>query len=116
MEYRKKRGRAGGTRCLALLGAITVTISLGALPLSGRAAELLPPASRAGGPAVLASVTVLSEAAMARESAAGVQPAQILGNQAAQPRVMLWDEMRTPPELPLGTNGTVSLTTPASSK
>jgi hypothetical protein len=97
-----------------LLGVLALVLGLAWLPDSGRAAEPLGPARPGGLPEVLASVTTLSDTAMARESAAGVQPAPVLGDQAGHPRVLLWDEMKAPPELPLGTNGTVTLTTGAS--
>jgi hypothetical protein len=60
---------------------------------------------------VLASVTILSESAMARESAAGVQAGPVISEQNGHAKVLLWDELRAPPELPSGTNGTVTLTT-----
>jgi hypothetical protein len=62
-------------------------------------------------PEVLASVTILSEAAMAHVSAAGVQSAPVISDQNGHARVLLWDELRAPPELPPGTNGAVTITT-----
>ncbi|HUC10498.1 MAG TPA: hypothetical protein VL985_08735 [Stellaceae bacterium] len=88
-------------------------MALGIIGLPGLcpAAEPLLPAQPGGVPEFLASVTVLSEAAMARESAGGVQPAPIVGDQTGHARVMLWDELKASPELPPGTNGSVTLTT-----
>ncbi len=87
-------------------------MAVGIAGLSGPcgAAELLPPARPGAVTEMLASVTVLSEAAMAKEAATGVAPAQIIGEQTGRGKVMLWDELRAPPELPPGTNGTVTLT------
>ncbi len=62
-----------------------------------------------GVPDILASVTVLSEAAMAKEAASGVPAVPILGDQS-HARVMLWDEMKTPPETPAVPNNTVTFT------
>jgi hypothetical protein len=70
-----------------------------------------PGPQRPGGlPEVLASVTVLSEAAMANETAAGVQVAPIVRDQSGLARILLWDELRVP-QLPSGTNGAVTLNT-----
>jgi hypothetical protein len=93
----------------ALLGAFAAAWLSASFPGNCRAAEPLGPARPSGLPEVLASVSVLSEAAMAKESAAGVEPAPIIGEQTGHARVLLWDEMKAPPELPLGTNGTVTL-------
>jgi hypothetical protein len=111
---KNKIGRFRIRRPGALL-ALAVVAGLGNLPGVCRAAEQLGPARPGGLPEVLASVTILSEAAMARESAAGVQPAPVISDQGGHARVMLWDELRTPPELPPGSNGTVTLSTGASS-
>ncbi len=106
-ENRHKLRRIGVVRVLA-----AIAMGFGIAGLSGfcGAAELLPPARQGAVSGVLASVTVLSEAAMAKEAATGSAPAQIMGDQTGRERVILWDEMRSPPELPPGTNGTVTLT------
>jgi len=48
---------------------------------------------------------------MAHESAAGVQSAPVISDQNGHARVLLWDELRAPPELPPGANGAVTITT-----
>jgi hypothetical protein len=90
-------------------------MAFGVCGLSGfcLAAEPMAPPIPGGVPEILASVTVLSESAMAKEAAAGVQSAPILGDQTGHARVMLWDELKAPPELPPGTSNAVTLTTGA---
>jgi hypothetical protein len=106
-EGNRQRSRA------IMAGWFFAAIAVGIVGFSGPcgAAELLPPARAGAASEVLASVTVLSEAAMAKEAATGAAPAQIIGDQTGRGKVMLWDEMRAPPDLPPGTNGTVTLTT-----
>ncbi len=106
--------RRAGPR--ALLAALALCLGIAVSPGFCRAAEPLAPARPGGLPEVLASVTILSEAAMARESAAGLQAAPVVGNQSGQARVLLWDELKAPPELPPGTNGTVTLSTGGAGK
>ncbi len=103
---------------MIMAASFIAAMAVGSAGLSGscRAAELLPPAREGGVTGVLASVTVLSEAAMAKESAAGVAPAQIIGDQTGRGRVMLWDEMCAAPDVPPGTNGTVTVTTSGAAK
>jgi hypothetical protein len=109
LKTRIGRFRREGTRIL--LGAFAVVLGLSGAPGVCFAAEPLGPARLGGLPEVLASVTILSDTAMARESAAGVQAAPVISDQGGHARVMLWDELKAPPELPPGTNGTVTLTT-----
>lgn len=110
MTRHRERNRQ---RFRAIMAArFVAAMAVGIAGLSGPcgAAELLPPARPGAVTEMLASVTVLSEAAMAKEAATGVAPAQIIGEQTGRGKVMLWDELRAPPELPPGTNGTVTLT------
>jgi hypothetical protein len=75
-----------------------------------------PEAQWPGGlPEVLASITVLSEAAMVNETAARVQAAPIVRDQSGLPHILLWDELRVP-QLPSGANGAVTLNTGSSDK
>jgi hypothetical protein len=101
--------RLRGRRTARLLAAAAITLSLFSLPDSSFAAEPLAAARPAELPEILANATVLSEAAMSKENATGLQPAQVLGQDTGRARVMLWDELKAPPELPPGTNGTVTL-------
>jgi hypothetical protein len=103
----KRRYRPG--RTARVLAAFAMALSLFGLPGPCGAAEPSGQPRPDGVREVLASVTVLSEAAMSRENATGAQPAQIIGAEPGHLRVMLWDELKTQPELPAGTNGTVSL-------
>lgn len=99
----------------AAIGQIlTLTIALGGLSVGGlavgglsgscRAAEPLAPAQPAGVPEMLASVTILSDAAMAREKGTGLQLPQILNDPTGRQRVLLWDELRAPPQQLAPTN------------
>jgi hypothetical protein len=94
-----------------LLAVLVVCLGIGVSSGACRAAEPLGPARPNGLPEVLASVTILSEAAMAQESAAGVQAAPMVGNQSGQAKVLLWDELKSPPQLPTEPSGTVTLST-----
>jgi hypothetical protein len=95
-----------------LLAVLALAFGIGASAGSCWAAEPLGPARPGGVPEILASVTILSETAMAHESAAGVQPVPVISDQNGHARVLLWDELRAPPDLPPGsTNGTVTLST-----
>jgi hypothetical protein len=94
-----------------LLATMAMALSIVGLPGLCRAAEPLTAARPADLPAVLASVTVLSETAMSKENAAGVQPVQIIGGETGHARVTLWDELKTSPQLPAAANGTVSPST-----
>lgn len=102
-EVRRRAGR--------LLAASAMALSMFSLPGPSLAAEPLGPTRPGDLPGILASATVLSEAAMSEENATGLQPAQIIGQDAGHARVMLWDELKAPPELPPGANGTVTLST-----
>jgi hypothetical protein len=108
LKKRMGRYRIRGPRALF---ALAVIVGLGGLPGVCPAAEKLGPARPGGLPEVLASVTILSETAMARESAGALQPAPVISDQGGHARVMLWDELRAPPESPPGANGTVTVTT-----
>ena len=94
-----------------MLAVLTIALGLSGLPGVCRAAELLGQARPGGVPEVLASVTSLSEEAMAHESAAGVQATPVITEQNGHARVLLWDELRAPPEAGSAINGTVTLST-----
>jgi len=56
--------------------------------------------------ALLASSNVLSEAAMAQQTGTGLGPPAIITNEeAAAPRVLLWDELKPAPLMPPVTSG-----------
>ena len=99
-----------------LLGAVALLLGLSGVPGVCRAGEQLGPARPGALPEVLASVTILSDTAMAHENATGAQPAPVITNQGGHARVMLWDELKAQPELPLGSNGTVTLSTGGAGK
>jgi hypothetical protein len=103
--------RLRGRRAARLLAAAAIALSIFSVPGSSPAAEPLAAARPAELPEILANVTVLSEAAMSKENATGLQPAQIIGQDTGRARVMLWDELKAPPELLPGANGTVTLST-----
>lgn len=103
--------RLRGRRAARLLAAAAIALSIFSLPGSSPAAEPLAAARPAELPEILANATVLSEAAMSKENAAGLQPAQIIGQDTGHAHVMLWDELKAPPELLPGANGTVTLST-----
>jgi hypothetical protein len=86
-----------------------MVLSISGLSGLSFAAEPLAPARPGELHEILASATVLSEAAMSKENAARFQPAQIIGQGAGHSRVTLWDELKAPPLLPLGANGTSTL-------
>ncbi len=94
-----------------MLAALALVFGVGAPAGLCWAAEPPGPARSGGVPELLASVTILSETAMARESAAGVQPAPVMNEQNGHAKVLLWDELRAPPDLPPGTNTAVTITT-----
>jgi hypothetical protein len=87
-----KRGPAAIGRVLA------VALAIGGLSAGCRAGEPVGSAQPNGVPEMLASVTILSDAAMAREKGAGLQLPQILNDPTGRQRVLLWDELRTPPQ------------------
>lgn len=92
------------------LGALTLSICVGVLSTGCGAAELLRPASAADLPALLASVTVLSDAAMANEKGAGLQSPAILNDATGHARVTLWDELKaSPPQPTTAPNVTVTI-------
>ena len=90
--HRVKSGAAVIGRVLAL------ALAIGGLSTTGRAAEPLGTAQPGGVPDMLASVTILSDAAMAKEKGAGLQLPQILNDPTGRQRVLLWDELRAPPQ------------------
>lgn len=100
----------------ALLWALALVFGIAGSPDLCWAGEPLGPARPGGLPEVLASVTVLSEAAMARESAQGVQSSPVVGDQGGHSRVLLWDELRGPPQILPENSGTVTLSTGGSGK
>ena len=105
------RQRLRSLRAAHLLAAAAIALSIFSLPGSSPAAKPLAAARPAELPEILANATVLSEAAMSKENATGLQPAQFIGRDTGRARVMLWDELKAPPELPPGATGTVTLST-----
>jgi len=84
---------------LGLALAFDLALALSWPATSSRAADLLGPPQPPGVPELLASVTNLSDAAMAEEKATGVQPPALLNDPTGRQRVMLWDEYNVPPQL-----------------
>ncbi len=82
-----------------MLGALVAALGLAVLSTGCGAAEYLPAASAKNLPAVLASVTVLSDAAMANETAAGLRSSAGIEGATGHARVLLWDELKAPPLL-----------------
>jgi hypothetical protein len=95
---RVKGGSATIGRVLAL------ALAMAGLSTGCRAGEPVGPGQPAGVPDVLASVTILSDAAMAREKGAGLQLPQILNDPTGRQRVLLWDELKAPPQQLLPSN------------
>jgi hypothetical protein len=90
------------------LGALILAIAVSLWSTGGGAAELLGPARPAGLPELLASVTILSDAAMANEKGTGLHAPTILDDPTGHQKVMLWDELKTVPQLAPATDPTVS--------
>jgi hypothetical protein len=111
----ENRKRLRGHRVAIVLRALTMAFVIAGLHSPCSAADQ-PEAQWLGGlPEVLASITVLSEAAMVNETAARVQAAPIVRDQSGLPHILLWDELRVP-QLPSGANGAVTLNTGSSDK
>jgi hypothetical protein len=91
------------------LGVLVVVLWLAVLSTECGAAEYLPSASVKSLPAVLASVTVLSDAAMANETAAGLRSPAVI-DATGHARVLLWDELKVPPQLAPANNATLTVT------
>lgn len=103
---RRTRARAGNR--LLLGWVLTLALAVGGLSTGCRAAELLGPARPAGLPELLASVTILSDAAMAKEQGTGLQIPAILDDPTGRQRVLLWDELRAPPQLAPATDPSIT--------
>lgn len=98
------------TRPIArVLGALVAALVLAVLSTGCGAAEYLPAASAKNLPAVLASVTVLSDAAMANETAAGLRSSAVIEGAVGHARVLLWDELKAPPLLAPANNATLTV-------
>ncbi len=97
----EKAGRRGprGRKRHVLGWVLTAALALGGLSESCRAAELPGPGRPAGLFQLLASVTILSDASMAKEQATGLQNPIILNDPTGRQRVMLWDELKASPQL-----------------
>ncbi len=91
--------------------SLVIVFGLAALPGAGQAAEPIGAAQPGDPLKTLASVTLLSDIAMARESATGAQHAPVTSDQGEPAKVQLWDELRALPELPSAANGNVTLST-----
>jgi len=89
-------------------GALALALAVSVLSTGCGAAELLGPARPTALPEVLASVTILSDAAMANEKGAGMQPATILNDPTGHQKVLLWDELRASPQLAPATEPTIN--------
>jgi hypothetical protein len=111
----ENRKRLRCSRIAIVLRALTMALGIAGLHSPCSAAGQSGAQHPGGLPEVLASVTVLSEAAMANETAAGVQAAPIVRDQSGLARILLWDELRVP-QLPSGTNGAVTLNTGSGDK
>lgn len=97
IEKARRRGPRGRKR--PVLGwVLMAALALGGLSESCRAAELPGPPRPAGLFELLASVTTLSDAAMADEKATGLHPPVILNDPTGRQRVQLWDEFNTSPQ------------------
>ena len=92
-----------------MLGVLAVVLGLAVLATDCGAAEYLPTASAKNLPAVLASVTVLSDAAMANETAAGLRSSPGIEGATGHARVLLWDELKAPPLLAPPNNATLTV-------
>jgi hypothetical protein len=92
----------------SLLVALAVAIGFGVIATGCGAAELLGTARRANLPALLASVTGLSDAAMANEKGTGLRSPVILDDATGRARVLLWDELRISPQLAPATDSTMN--------
>ncbi len=109
MTNHKPHGGRLRTRTAArALGMLAWSLALAMLSTSCGAAEYLPAASAKNLPAVLASVTVLSNAAMANETAAGLRSPAMIGA-SGHARVLLWDELRAPPLHAPANNATLTV-------
>ncbi len=98
-------------RALGRLAAV-LGLALGSAVVSTgcSAAEYLPTASAKNLTAMLASVTVLSNAAMANETAAGLRSSAVIQGATGHTRVTLWDELKAPPLLAPANNVTLTVT------
>lgn len=114
-QQNENRKRSRSMRAAIALGTLAMAFGIAGFPGACPAAEAPGPQHPGGLLEVLASATVLSEAAMANQTAAGVQPSPLLGDQSGLARVLLWDELK-PPELPPGANGSVTVNTASSGK
>lgn len=85
-------------RLPAIGWVLSLALALSGLSTVGHAAETLGPAHAAAVPEMLASVTILSDAAMAKEKGAGLQLPSILNDPTGRQRVLLWDELKAPPQ------------------
>jgi hypothetical protein len=85
----ENRKRLRGGRVAIVLCASTIAFGIASLPGPCLAAGQPGTQRPLGLPEVLASATVLSEAAMANETADGVQPAPIVRDQSSPARILL---------------------------
>ncbi len=92
-----------------VFGMLVAALGLAILSTGCGATEYLPAASAKNLPAVLASVTVLSDAAMANETAAGLR-SPVMQGAVGHARVLLWDELKAPPLLAPANNATLTVT------
>jgi|SRR5271166_1880855 len=110
MRERERGSARIGTRPIgSVLAAVTLALGVEGLPLDCCAAG--PPGAGLGSElrALLASSSVLSDAAMARQAGTGLRPAEIVDQVAGPPRVLLWDELKPSPQLPPPAVGIVTI-------
>lgn len=98
----RRRRVAIALAAIALFGSVGQTGCLAAEAPGRGAAPKLPP--------TLASVFVLSDSAMARESATSLRPPAVISRGIeGHPTVTLWDELHAPPQISNGAGGNVTL-------
>jgi hypothetical protein len=61
-------------------------------------------------PPTLADIVVLSDAAMARETGTSLRPPTIGHESTGHPTVLLWDELKTAPQVTPGQEGSTTVT------
>ena len=105
---KQRRAAAVRARLIGLLCASALTFEIGLGSVACRAAELPEPALAPGIRATLASVVLLSDAAMAKQKGAGMPAPSIANDSIRLPRIMLWDELKTGPQIAPSISGTAT--------
>ena len=91
--------------CAATLAQVATSSATAA-----RASSLLAPAAFPAAALMLTNATELSDSAMARQTAAGLQGPAVGTGGVARPPVVLWDELRMPSPPAPNSNTTVTVT------